>query len=296
MILIAGGSGSLGTQVVRELTDRGLPVRVMTRDSERAIHLRGSLVEIVVGDVLDQRAVEQAATGVQTVISAIHGFTGRARYSPRTVDHLGNSNLLRAAQVSGVTHFILVSIYGAAPDHPMELFRMKYLAEQETQASGLPWTIIRPTAFMETWLSLVGEPLIKTGATRIFGRGDNPINFVSIYDVARFVALAVVNPALRGVCVNVGGPENLNMQQLVQTVAAVTGKTGTTHTVPLPMMRLLSVLLRPLHPMLARQIQAGVVMDTRPMMFDPTDTLHRYPEIALTHLVDAVKRDYGNRA
>ena len=47
---------------------------------------------------------------------------------------------------------------------------------------------------METWAKLVGEPLIKTGKTRIFGRGDNPINFVSVYDVARFVARAVVDP------------------------------------------------------------------------------------------------------
>ena len=48
---------------------------------------------------------------------------------------------------------------------------MKYMAEQKLKASGLAWTIIRPTAYMETWPSLIGEPLLETGRTRIFGRG-----------------------------------------------------------------------------------------------------------------------------
>jgi uncharacterized protein YbjT (DUF2867 family) len=137
--------------------------------------------------------------------------------------------------------------------------------------------------------------LIKTGTARIFGRGNNRITFVSVYDGARFVGLAVADPRLRGVCVDVDGPENLSMRQLVQTFAAVTGQTSTMLAVPLPMMRLLSVLLQPIHPMLARRIQVGVVMDTHPMMFDPAETLRRYPEIQLTYLAGAVKRDYGNR-
>jgi NADH dehydrogenase len=169
MILIAGGTGTLGTQVVRLLTARGLEVRILTRDPARARHLRGDLVEIVPGDVRDLRAVERAAVGARTVISAIQGLTGTGGYSPQTVDRQGNSNLIQAAQTGAAECFILVSVQGAAPDHPMELARMKYLAEQELKASGLAWTIIRASAFMETWAALIGEPLIKTGKTRIFG-------------------------------------------------------------------------------------------------------------------------------
>ena len=75
---------------------------------------------------------------------------------------------------------------------------MKYSAEQELKASGLSWTIIRPTAYMETWAKLIGEPLVKTGRTRIFGRGENPINFVSAYDVAQFVACAAQETNMQG--------------------------------------------------------------------------------------------------
>jgi nucleoside-diphosphate-sugar epimerase len=140
--------------------------------------------------------------------------------------------------------------------------------------------------------ALIGEPLLKTGKTRIFGRGNNPINFVSMHDVAQFVELAVVDSAMRGELVEVGGPENLSMRQFAQTFETVTGKVGKKSHVPLPMMRLMSVLMRPVNPTLARQIQAGVVMDTHDFSFDLSETSRRYPSISPTSLAEVVRRDY----
>lgn len=292
MILIAGGSGRLGSQIVRLLSARGLPVRILARDVGRAGHLQGPLVEVVSGDARDIEAVRRALVGVQTVISAVHGFAGTGNDNPRTVDGEGNSNLIRAAQAEGVAHFILMSILGAAPDHPTELFRMKYQAEQQLRASGLDWTIIRPSAYMETWADLLGQPLVKTGKTQIFGRGDNPINFVSVYDVARFVELAVVDPAMKGVLVEVGGAENLSMRQVVQKFEMVLGQAGKISAIPRPMMRLMAVPMRLVNERLARQIQMAIVMDTADMAFDPSSTQRHYPAIAPTSWADVIQRDY----
>lgn len=292
MILIAGGTGTLGTQVVSLLVARGLEVRILTREAARARHLEGDLVEVVKGDARNPSACERAVSGTRTVISAVHGFSGTGDSSPRAVDGEGNANLIRAARSAAAEHFILVSVQGAAPDHPMELLRMKYAAEQELKASGLAWTIIRPTAYMETWGTIIGEPLMETGKTRIFGRGENPINFVSSRDVARFVELAVVEGAMRGELVEVGGPENLTMKQFARTFETVTGKRGKKSHVPLPVMRLMSVVMRPINPSLARQVQAGVVMDTRDFSFDPAETIRRYPQVDLTPLAEMVRRDY----
>jgi uncharacterized protein YbjT (DUF2867 family) len=292
-ILIAGGTGILGTRVVRLLTARGMAVRVLTRDPARARHFAGDRVAIVPGDVREPETLVGALAGAETVISAIHGFSGMGGDNPQTVDGAGNANLIRAARAAGVKHFILISVQGAAPDHPMELFRMKHRAEQEVRASGLTWTIIRPTASMQTWATLIGEPLVKTGKTRIFGRGTNPINFVSADDVAAFVALAVTDPTMRGEVIEVGGPENLTMEEVARTFERESGKAGKVSRVPLPMMRVMAVVLRPVKPTMARQIQAGVVMDTRDMSFDPAETMRRYPSVAPTRLVEMVRRDYG---
>lgn len=292
-ILIAGGTGTLGTRVVRMLTARGHAVCVLTRDLARAQHLAGNDVEVVSGDVREPDTLARAMEGAETVISAIQGFSGTGSDSPQTVDAEGNGNLIRAARVAGVEHFILISVQGAAPDHPMDLFRMKYRAEQELRASGLAWTIIRPTASMETWATLIGEPLVKTGKTRLFGRGTNPINFVAADDIAAFVALAATDPALRGELIEVGGPENLTMEQFARAFDPSGGKAGAVSRVPLPMMRLMAVLLRPVKPTIARQIQAGVVMDTHDMSFDAAETMRRYPSVVPTGLAAVVRRDYG---
>ena len=291
MILIAGGTGTLGTRIVRLLKAHGLEVRLLVRDPARDIE--DDLVEVVPGDVLYPQAVERAMDGVRIVVSAIQGFSGSGDYSPRTVDYQGNSNLIRAARTAGVEHFVLVSVHGAARDHPMELHRMKYRAEQELRESGLAWTIIRPTAFMETWATILGKPLLETGRTRVFGRGNNPINFISADDVARFVELAVVDEGLRGGLVEVGGPENLTINQFVGTFEMLAGKEGKKSHVPLPMMRLMAVLMRPVNPTLARQIQAGVVMDTHDMSFDPRKTDSRRESVPPTSLAEVMARDYA---
>lgn len=291
-ILIVGGTGKLGTQVIHLLTGQGLPVRVLTRKAAHAAHLQSPLVEVMRGDVRDQIAVERAVVGVDTVISAMHGFMGTDGSNPQTVDHQGNSNLIQAAQKNDIKHFILLSIHGAAPSHPLELFRMKYKAEQALKASKLSWTIIRPTAYMETWAGLIGEPLLKTGKTTIFGSGHNPINFVSINDVAHYVELAVTNPDLRGTIIEVGGLENLSMRQVVNVFQNVSGKTGKVSAVPLPMMRIMAALMQPVNPRFASQIQAGIAMDTQDMTFNPTETIRRYPSIPLTSWEAVVRRDY----
>jgi uncharacterized protein YbjT (DUF2867 family) len=296
MMLIAGGTGLLGTQVVRLLTAQGLSLRILTRDRYKAQHLSGEKVEIVSGAVQDRSAIEQAVAGANVVISAIQGFSGKGDSNPRTVDLHGNSALIQAAQQAGVERFILVSVHGAAPDHPIELFRMKYAAEQALQASGLSWTIIRPTAYMETWTKMIGEPLVNTGKTRIFGRGVNPINFVSASDVAQFVARAAQETDMQGERVEVGGPQSLTMRQVAQTIMSATKMSGKVNPVPLPMMRLMAALMRPLNATLARQIQAGIVMDTRDMSFDPSEMRHRYPGISYTSLADVVRRDFGTGA
>ena len=294
MILIAGGSGLLGTQVTQLLTAHGHAVRVLTRDPERTRHLEGTHVEIVKGGVQDPDAVAQAVAGARIIISAIHGFTGSGASSPTTVDLHGNEALIQSAKAQGVERFILLSIHTATHDHPIELFRMKSRAEEALQASGVPWTIIRPTAYMETWAKLIGEPLVTTGKTRIFGRGENPINFVSASDVAQYVTLAAEDSAMTGQRLEVGGPENLTMRQMVATIQRVTKITGAVSPVPLPMMRVMATLLRPLNPTLARQIQAAVVMDTANMAFDPTALRRRFPTMLVTTLEDVVRRDFAS--
>jgi uncharacterized protein YbjT (DUF2867 family) len=294
MILVAGGTGTLGTQVVKLLQQRGLEVRVLTRDRQRAAHLFDLGADIVEGDVGDPAAVQLAVDKARSVVSAIHGFAGTRNASPASVDRDGNRNLIRAARKAGVEHFVLVSVQGASPDHPMDLMRMKYAAEEELKASGLAWTIIRPTAYMETWCEVLGRPLLEKGKTQVFGRGRNPINWVSAYDVAGFVELSIVDPGMRGQVIEVGGPENLTMTEFVDVFRSETASSGTVGNIPPAAMRLGAIVMSLMNPVMARQIKAGIVMDTRPQAFDASETRRLYPSTPITSLADVVRRDFAD--
>ena len=102
MILVAGGTGRLGTALVGRLVERGELVRVLTRDPPRASHLPAS-VERVVGDVRDVATLAPAVSGADSVVSAVHGFVGGDHVSPATVDRdgalIGVDRLRRLAEL-----------------------------------------------------------------------------------------------------------------------------------------------------------------------------------------------------
>jgi NADH dehydrogenase len=261
---------------------------VLTRAPSRADHLAGDGVDVVVGDARDGRNLARIMGGIRTVISAMHGFAGVDAAGAMAVDRAGNGNLIRAARAAGVEHFVLLSVRGASPSHPMELFRAKYAAEQELQASGLAWTIIRPSAYMETWLMVLREPLARTGKIVVFGRGENPINFVSVRDVAAIVERAVTDPALLGRVLDVGGPENLTFNELARRIERAAGRTGATRHVPRTVMRVASTLLAPIKPVLAAQIRGGVIMDTTELSFDASSSFREFSSSPLTTLTEVM--------
>jgi uncharacterized protein YbjT (DUF2867 family) len=289
VILVAGGTGTLGSQVVRRLSDRGLAVRVLTRDPALAAHLPAS-VDSLTGDLRDPSAAAAAVRGCETVISAVHGFAGPGKPSPEAIDRDANRALIRAAAAAGVRHLVLVSVLGAAPDHPMSLHRAKHAAEQTLRASGLAWTIVRPAAYLETWIAIVGAKLASNGPALVFGPGRNPIDFVSAHDVAAVVDLAVHDPSLRGQVLEVAGPENLTFTQLAERLITASGKPGRIRHIPLALLRAMSLLARPVSPAFARQAQAAVVMNTTDMTVDVTAIRDRFPTIPATTLDEVIRR------
>jgi NADH dehydrogenase len=292
MILVAGGTGTLGSRLVSLLAGRGEQVRVLTRDRARAARL-DARAEVAVGDAGNPEDLRRAAAGTHTVVSAIHGFAGTPGGTPARVDRNGNRNLIRAAFAAGAGHMILISVRDAAPGHPMALMRMKHAAEQELIASGLAWTIFRPSAYMETWCEVLGRPLLDKGKTMVFGQGANPINWVSAWDVARFADLAAADPALRGRVIEVGGPQNLTMTEFVRVFQRKTGANGRVAYLPRPLMRLGAMAASTMKPALARQIQAALIMDTQPQAFDASATRRLYPSIPSTSLAAVVRQEFA---
>jgi uncharacterized protein YbjT (DUF2867 family) len=290
VILVAGGTGRLGRLVVARLADRGIEVRVMTRDPARAAGLAGPTVEVAKGDVRDSASLERATAGVDVVVSAVHGLVGPRSNSPATVDRAGNANLVDASKAAGAD-FVLVSTVGAAPDSAMDLFRMKYAAEQYAAASGVRTTVVRATAFMELWIELLRQTAGRSGRPLVFGRGENPVNFVSVADVADVVERVVTDPSTRGQTLEVGGPENLTLRQVAEAVQAAAGRSGEARHVPRPMLRVMGQIVGRVKPQLGRQARAALAMDRMDLTFDAAAIHLAYPELSMTSLAKVLAND-----
>jgi NADH dehydrogenase len=218
----------------------------------------------------------------------VHGFAGPGGVSPASVDRAGNAHLIHAAARAGAA-FVLVSVVGASPGHPIGLFRAKHAAEEALRASGLPWTIVRATAFMETWGQIMGRPLQASGKILVFGRGDNPVNFVSAADVAALVSQAATGPSLRGQILELGGPDHLTFNELAVILQETTGCRGAVRHIPRPALHAMAWLTAAVKPALARQARAALAMDTIDMRFDPAATRRAFPNLPNTSMQSALK-------
>lgn len=291
-VLLAGGTGRLGTLVVAALAARGVEVRVMTRDPQRAAHLRSEHVEIVRGDVRDPASTVDAAAGTEVVVSAVHGFAGPGGGSPASVDRDGNLTLIEAAHAAGAD-LVLLSVVAAAPDSGLELARMKFAAEKALAASAVPATVVRATAFLELWIDLLRRTAGRSNRPLVFGHGQNPINFVSVLDVAALVERVVTDPLTRGQTLDIGGPADLTLDELARLVAASGGTTKPRH-VPRAVLHSLAATLGRVRPDIARQVRAALVMDHDDMTFRGTAVRTRFPELPCTSAADLLRRPPPN--
>jgi uncharacterized protein YbjT (DUF2867 family) len=141
------------------------------------------------------------------------------------VDLEGNRNLVDAAKAAGVRQFIFVSALPANPNSPVPFLAAKGKAEEYLRASGVPYTIIAPNAFMEVWPAmLVGVPATAGESVTLVGEARRRHSFISAGDVANFIIAAVGHPAARNTRLVLGGPEPFSFRDAVAVYERALGR------------------------------------------------------------------------
>jgi uncharacterized protein YbjT (DUF2867 family) len=236
MILVVGATGFLGSEICRQLrgnrdrTVRGLVRR--TSDQSRLAALRDQGVELTEGDLKDPSSLEEACQGANTVISTATATRSRQIGDGiESTDEQGQINLIGAAKKAGVSRFILVSFSGqVGGDDP--LTSAKRSAERHLIDSGLVYTILRPSMFMESWLGpQLGFDYPNAKAT-VYGSGHNRISWISLGDVAAFAVACVDNPAGSNAVLELGGPEALSPLEVVQVFQKLSGRRFQVEAIP----------------------------------------------------------------
>jgi uncharacterized protein YbjT (DUF2867 family) len=220
VILVVGATGTLGFEICRRLRVAKKPVRALVRSTSepaRKDALTKVGAELVEGDLKDRASLERACHGATAVITTPTAIMSHNEADTfESVDLRGQIDLIDAARAAQVGHFVFVSVSGnIGKDGGNPLIDAKRAVEKHLQQSGLTYTILRPTFFMEIWLSPhLGFDLQNSKAT-IYGSGQNKSSYISLHDVAEFAVRVLSNPTARNAVIELGGPEGLSQLGVV---------------------------------------------------------------------------------
>lgn len=146
---VAGASGETGRRIVKELVRRGIAVRALVRDVDKARQVLPPETELIIGDVLQPESLKAAIGDSTVLLSATGAAPSFDPTGPYKVDYEGTKNLADVAKACGIQHFVMVSsLCTSQLFHPLNLFWLilvwKKQAEEYLQGSGLTYTIVRP--------------------------------------------------------------------------------------------------------------------------------------------------------
>jgi uncharacterized protein YbjT (DUF2867 family) len=228
-VLVTGASGFVGNVVVKELLAQGHLVRALVRQgSEKKLQER-ERVEIAPGDCLDHEAMETAAAGCEAVIhlvGIIREFPGRG-ITFEQVHVQATRNVVDAAKGAGVKRYLHMSALGARPEPADPYHVTNFRADEYVQNSGLTYTIFRPSVIYgpeDQSINLFARYIRRLAFFPIIGDGTYQLQPVPVWTVARAFVLALELPPTENKIYEVGGPEPLSYNEVIDTIARVLGR------------------------------------------------------------------------
>jgi NADH dehydrogenase len=229
-VLVTGGTGFVGTHLVNRLLHRGHAVTVLARDPRKTRNRYNHPVETAAGDVLDRASIVAAAAGRDAVVHLVGIINEKGTQTFDRMHREATENVVHAAKAACVRRYLHMSAMGSSEDSPSAYGRTKAAGEKAVRASGLDWTIFRPSIVFgqgDGFVSLLA-PIVRLnpGFIPVIGPGTTRFQPVSIEDVSRVFADALEKPETAGRSFEVGGPEVFTLNDIYREIAAAVGKPG----------------------------------------------------------------------
>jgi NADH dehydrogenase len=276
-----GSTGFFGRGVAHKLIDGGHQLRVLVRDPMKAAAFKIRGAQVVVGDALNPAAVTQAAQGVEHIVSLVAVRRNRPQsYLAVNVD--GPRVMAEAAKAVGARSVLFVSVIGARLDQHYKYLTSRWMGEQELAKSGVSGTILRFSLVLAEEGGILDdfERQAKFGPFLIIpGSGQAHMQPILREDAARCVVEAISKPELLGKIIELGGPEVVTFETILDWFIQARG-------IRKPKLKLPTMLLLP----------GAIAMET--LMTNPIATPDEINTIQLDNLasgLDSVTTNFGWR-
>jgi uncharacterized protein YbjT (DUF2867 family) len=214
MLLLTGATGAAGSFIANEFVRHKVPVRVLVRDKAKVKLLDNiPTVEVVEGDMSNRSSLSAALNGVDRALMI----------SASTMDMVETQcSFIDASKAAGVRHIIKFSGLDARPETTFPFGRMHKDIEQYLEASGLAWTHLRPTGFMQEYLR--EAPSIVDEGALYLALGETKLNPIDLADVGKIGFHLLRDGGHEGHRLHATGPEALTMVEVADRISQAIGK------------------------------------------------------------------------
>lgn len=246
-VLITGGTGFVGGNIREALGDR--PIRLLVRDKARAGQDAAGNVELAEGDVTSPESLRGAMNGCEAVIHLVAIIEESKGKTFDRIIRQGTENVVDEANRVGIKRFVHMSAMGAMNDSRYPYLKAKWDAEQAVKASDMAWTIFRPSVIFgpgDGFINVLANLVKKAPVIPVVGSGKSKFQPVSVREVAMSFQRALDEPKTAYQTYELGGPEILTYEELLDTIAARLGKKKPKAHVPVGLMKPVVKLASPL--------------------------------------------------
>lgn len=275
-IFLTGATGFVGGHVLKRLVAEGHSVKALVRDPTKAKLATSNQIELVPGDVAEGSGLDEGTRNCDAVVHlvGIIAETGKATFE--RIHHIGTRNVVEAAKRNGISRYVQMSALGVRADGVSEYQTSKWNGEEAVRQSGMDYCILRPSLIFGSGSGFVTQMLDVMRKAPLFrpvpGSGKPLFRPIFVEDVAACFVQALTNPRVTNKTMELGGGDELSLNEVLQTIADWAGIRKPAFHVPMPLMFMGAAVAQTIlpHPPVTvgqlRMLKEGSTCDIDPMM------------------------------
>ncbi len=209
-VLVTGATGNTGSGLVPALRSAGVDVRVLVRSESKAQALKQMGVEIVVGDLDQPKTIGPAVEGVDKIYLLTWNGPTQAQQA---------ENVIKAAKQAGKPHIVRHSMWGSEKSR---IIKQGNQVEEAVKSSGLPWTLLKPTFFMQN--TMMAAKTIASDGVIYWDMGDGKLGMIDVRDIVDAAFAVLTGSGHEGKSYILTGPQAISMHEVASTFSKVLGK------------------------------------------------------------------------